>query len=144
MSSAGQRLVAGRIPGEEIGVTLVTADSAGFTTTDIELASIELPVINGRIYWVCYDFAVQSTVTGDAVRIQILSGAITGTQINVRHHHLGAGTAEGCQGRARFTATSTTNQQFTLAGRRQSGSGTLNVNAAADFPSFLWVEYVKG
>lgn len=145
-TSAGQLLVAGRIPGEEIAVTEVTADSAGFTTTAIELASVTAPVVNGRTYWVIYDMAVQSSVAGDVARLSIHEDTISGTELQIRHHPLPdtAATASNSISRARFTATATANKTFALRGVRQDGTGTLNVNAASNFPSFMWVEYVEG
>lgn len=146
MSSAGQQLVAGRIPGERIATTRTTADSATFTTTTTAVMTVVAPLVTGRTYWVRAVYRWQSTVAGDNVTGAIREDSVTGTiiQTNVSNVQLTGSLISMQVMETQFTAVSTGNKTFILAGVRFTGSGTINLDASSPSPSFLYVDYIEG
>lgn len=144
MSSAGFELVAGRIPGEEIARTTVTSDSSTFTTTETLMASVTAALVSGRVYKIVFDAAFEITVDG-VLRVSIHEDNVSGTVLNLRDCNIdNSGTATGGFVQAYYTAVSTANKTFVATGDVLVGGGTANLNAAATFPTYLYVEYVSG
>lgn len=144
MSSAGQQLVAGRIPGEQIARQDATSDSATFTGTEVELQTVTAAVVSGRTYKIVYDWGCEITIDG-SVRSQVRLDTVSGTIIGIRDTAVDASTTvNSCRVETFWTATSTTSQTFSGTGRVTGGGGTANRNADATFPSFMYVEYVSG
>ncbi|HEX6682425.1 MAG TPA: hypothetical protein VF062_06495 [Candidatus Limnocylindrales bacterium] len=145
MSSAGQLLIAGRIPGERIQTTVITADSATFTTTEIVVATgTAAPLVAGRIYMVVFDAGFQTTVDG-ILRVMIREDNLAGTSIQIRDFFIdNTGTASAARVEVEFEAQATGNKVFVATGDMLSGGGTANLNASGTLPSYLYVDYVRG
>jgi hypothetical protein len=148
MSSAGQQLVAGRIPGELIGVaTPVTSDSSTFTTTETEVASRQVPLVSGRTYRVKFTGGWNSTVLGDAVTVRLREDSSSGNLLD-------SGTllttlvsaSRGAKGplEAPYTATATGDKTFKVTGQREAGTGQCRMAAATSRPAIFEVLYVSG
>lgn len=148
MSEAGQRLVAGRVPGELIDEAVVTSDSAVFTTTETVVASITVPLVSGRTYRIVAYGKWASTNDNDDVRAALREDGVSGTAIQSDRRELDTDD-QGTFGQtfhmeARHTATSTGNKTFVVTGERDSGTGDCRLEAAASRPTFLSVYYHRG
>jgi uncharacterized protein (DUF3084 family) len=149
MSSAGQLLVAGRLPGEVIGTpTVVVADSSTFTTTESgALASVTVPLISGRTYRVRFTGGWNSTVLADTITVRLREDTASGTQVDsdtintplVSSLRGGKVSVEG-----RYTATATANKTFVVTGQREAGTGNCRLAASTLRPAILEVLYESG
>lgn len=146
MSSAGQRLVAGRIPGEEIALTTSTSDSGTWTTTETLADTVTAPVVSGRIYKIVWWGGVATTVAGDTVTIRMREDNITGTILSERNHYLPTSSSGGfaLYHEGRYTADATENKTFVIGGVRNGGTGTHHADGTATRIRLLYVEYVSG
>lgn len=143
-SSAGQKLVAGRIPGERIATETITSDSTTFTVTETQIASVTASVVSGRKYRVVFDGGVESTASG-VIRGRLKEDDINGTVIQTRDVKVEtAGSAFNLRLETEYTADATENKTFVVGGDTLSGGGTSNVNANTTAPSLFYVEYVEG
>lgn len=145
MSSAGQKLVAGRIPGERIATTIVTSNSAGITTTETTVASVTAPLVSGRTYRVRAAVAVDSTIAEDTVDVRLREDNSTGTEMNLRRVDCKDATGRWPgEIEAEYTAAATANKTFVVTYVRASGSGTIILIATATTPSHLYCDYIRG
>jgi hypothetical protein len=139
-------LVAGRIPGERIATTVVTADSAGFTTAEVSVASVTAPLVSGRTYRLRAVPKWESDVANDRINARLRQDTVTGTIMqsdNVRIHvvsNLGWGGVMEVE----YTAVDTANKTFVLTGQQAAGTGTCVLGAGATRPVYLYVDYVSG
>lgn len=145
-TATGFLLEGGRIPGEWINGSEVTADSAGTQATEEVVQTVAADVVSGRSYWVVFEFGYSVSVTTDHyfVRIREDSG-IGGTTLQGKRLDA-ATTAIGYPGRvrARFTAPTTESKTFSATFQRTSGTGTITLRADATTPSFMDVYYRSG
>lgn len=146
MSSAGQRLVAGRIPGEEIALTTNTSDSSTWTTTETETDSVTAPLVSGRTYKIRWSGAIVTTVAGDVDLLRIREDNTTGTALQTRGLYLGSTISGGipCTLEARYTAVATADKTFVVTGIRNAGTGTHHGDGDPTRPRHTYVEYVSG
>lgn len=148
MSSAGQQLIAGRIPGERIGTTVVTADSSNFTTTETTVMSITVPLVSGRTYAIYAYPKFASSVDNDDVTVNIREDNSTGTGLQQDSleltHDLQSTRGETRPMYAEYTAVSTANKTFVVSAVRAAGTGNIRLEASADKPNYLFIEYVSG
>lgn len=146
MSSAGQRLVAGRVPGERIQTAIETTDSGTFTTGDTQVASITAALVSGRIYRVRFAGSFVSTVAADTVLARIREDTSGGTVLQEKNRVVGttSGAGEALDFEVEFTAASSANKTFVVTAIRNGGTGTLHRDAAATRPSYLYVDYIRG
>ena len=146
MSSAGFQLVAGRIPGERVATSILTSDSSGFTTTETTIQSVTgVPVVSGRTYRVRAHFTLQSTNAGDVATVRIRADNTSGALVQ---SGITDGLVTGSLGpritiEGEFVATTTESKTFVLTGVRLSGSGTINRDASASNPSYLYVDFIR-
>jgi hypothetical protein len=145
MSSAGQLSIANRIPGERIATTTVTVDSAGFTTTETEVASVTAPLVAGRTYKVRFAGKFGTGTAGSVMtgRLRLTDTTGTGIYSLVMEIPTTAGLGYGINMEAEFTAASTGNQEFIASGQQVSG-GTIQLEATAGSPTLLYVDYISG
>lgn len=146
-SSAGQQLVAGRIPGEIIGMTTVTADTSTFTTETI-VASITVPLVSGRTYSIQAQAKFASSVDDDDVTALLREDNTSGTALQSDRNELSTDN-QGSFGQtfhllAFYTAVATANKTFVLTGARDAGTGNIRLEAAATRPTLLIVRYESG
>lgn len=145
MSSAGDQLVAGRIPGERITTATETADSSTFTS-ETQIGSITAPLVSGRTYRVRCNASVGSSVNADTVLVRIREDNTSGTQI---HLNTGAIYTTGNIPRvipleAEYTAVSTGNKTFVVTAQRLSGTGNIRREALSNWPQLFYVDYIRG
>lgn len=149
MSSAGQRLIAGRIPGELITRELITSDSAGVTSETV-VGSVTAPVVVDRSYTVTFFGHFQSTQDGDQITWRIREDNVSGTMLNAGRVHIAVGgDTSGTFGYshtfiAPFAASITGNKTFVFTISRQSGTGSVRLEAADDRPAIFDVRYEMG
>lgn len=146
----GQKLVGGRIPGQLVGdVSVVTADSATFTTTETQVQTVTVPLVSGRTYKVCWMPKWRSTATGDSIVQRIREDSLAGNELQVARVVTGrdAGTTGyGALIVTLFTAVATANKTFSFTGQRghASDTGTINLEGGGSHPNLAWVEYWYG
>lgn len=148
MSSAGQQLVAGRIPGERIGTTIVTSDSSNFTTTETTVMSVTVPLVDGRTYAIYAYPKFASSVDNDDITANIREDNVSGTGLQQDSYEL-VNDTQSTRGMslpmyAEYTASATGNKTFVVSAVRAAGTGNIRLEAAADKPSYLFVEYISG
>jgi recombinational DNA repair protein RecT len=147
MSSAGQRLVAGRVPGERIATETVTADSSTFTNTDTVMMTLVAPLVDGRTYQVGMTARFNSTVSNDDVLVRIREDNVSGTDLQFGQIELPFDSTVG-HGPvvlfAEYTAVATGNKTFVCVADRNAGTGNLNMDASATGPARMWVDYLSG
>jgi hypothetical protein len=146
LSSSGQQLVAGRVPGERIGTTTRTSDSSGFTTTETLIDTVTVSVVSGRTYRVTWHSSLSSTVAGDDVLARIREDSGTsGTQLSyVQVDSTSTSNRWPADVETEFTASSTGSKTFSGTMQRTAGSGTITVKSAATSPTYLYVDYIRG
>ena len=145
-ATAGQIAEAGRIPGERIATTIVTSNSSTFTTVETQVASVSASLVSGRTYRVVFDGAIDSTASDDVIRTRIREDNTTGTTLQTRDSMptISGATVQSIRAEAEYTATSTASKTFIATAVRQvSGGGTLNLAAAAGFPTYLYVDFIR-
>lgn len=146
MSSAGQELVAGRVPGERIATNVRTSDSSGFTTSETVIDTVTASVVNGRTYRISWHSAASSSVAGDDLLGRIREGSTTaGTQLDYVQVDITA-TANRwpIDLEVEWTASATGSQTFAATAVRQAGTGTITVKSAATSPTYMYVDYIRG
>lgn len=147
MSSAGQQLVAGRIPGERIATEVQTVDSAGFTAETV-IMTVVAPVVTGRTYLVRGYVSVASETDNDDVQLRIREDSISGNQLQEDGfeltHDLQSTRGQHQVIEAEYTADATENKTFVVTAELAAGTGDLRREAAANKPSYLYLNYVEG
>lgn len=145
MSAAGQELVAGRIPGERINTTIRTSNSAAFTA-ETSVDNVVANLVIGRTYRIRWVGALFSSVADGYARGRIREDTVAGTQLQLRQQptNVAASQAFGLIMEVEYTAVATGAKTFHATMARQSGTGNITCTAAADTPTYLYVEYVRG
>lgn len=147
MSSAGQQLVAGRIPGERIGITIEDSDSSTFTA-ETTVLSLTFPTIIGRTYEVWTWLTLASSVDNDDVCARIREDNTSGTVLQEANWELVAD-LQGTRGQPTilvcdYVADATENKTIIVTGERAAGTGNIRREASATKPSRLWANYASG
>lgn len=144
MVSAGQSARAGFMPGEEIAVNTVTADSGTFTTTETQVQSVTAALITGEVYWVHWYVHYGSSVSGDRVTFRIREDNVSGTVLqeiagNGGANHGASSVGDMMELWVRFTAAATGNKTFSCTMVRASGTGNVQLEGAATRPNYARV-----
>lgn len=145
MSSAGQQLLANRVPGERIATAVRTSNSGAVTTTETQVDSITAGLVSGRTYRVTWDVSYTVSVATDHHFARIREDTSAGTQL--QGCRLSAvTTAQSYRQRieVEFTAGSTGNKTFSMTFQRTGGSGNITSHAASTNPTYAYVDYIRG
>lgn len=145
--SSGTELVGGRIPGERIATTTATADSSTFTTTQTQVMSVTAPLVDGRTYRVRFAGRWASSAAGDDLIGRLREDSTSGTQMQIGQQDISSTSGAGFGPmtlEAEYTAVATGNKTFIVTGVRNGGTGNNRLQAAADAPALLYVEYIRG
>jgi hypothetical protein len=122
-------------------LTQATANSAGFTTTEVVTDTLVANLISGQRYRVVHDGSWQTTVAADAVLLRIREDSLTGTALQAYRVGLPiaattfAGHVEGF-----YTAVANGSKTFVVAVVRSGGTGTITRVASAAAPSNFYIE----
>jgi len=145
-SSAGQQLVAGRIPGERIATTTVTSPSGDTTGgTELLVMSVTAPLVSGRTYRVRTVGAVAGT-GNERAQVHIREDSISGNLIQNQNVQILTSSSFGypfifeCQ----FTAADTGNKTFVVTIERNQGTGPIHLECAPERPAYVYVDYISG
>lgn len=149
MPSAGETIIAGKVPGERIATNIVTADSGTFTTTETQVQSVTAALVTGRIYRVRWWVHYGSSVSGDRVTFRIREDNVSGNTLqevaaNGGANHGASSVGDMMEVEVEFTAVSTGNKTFSATMVRASGTGNVQLEGATTRPNYLYVEYVRG
>jgi hypothetical protein len=148
MPSAGESVIAGKMPGERIATQVDTADSSGFGTTETVVSTVTAALVTGRTYRVSFRSAFQSDVSADTINTRLREDNVTGTQLQARRcysHTSSAGFGFPGDLEAEYVAVSTGNKTFVATGVRSTGTGTAIVaEGSATTPRYLYVDYIRG
>lgn len=126
--------------------TVRTANSAGFTTTEIVLDSVTVNLVANTAYRVVWIGQMRSSVAAtDIGQGTIREDSVSGTIVQVANV-LCAGNA-GAQPmpltvEGRYTPVSTGAKTFVATGNRNRGTGTITSTAAGNNPTLFRVELV--
>jgi len=142
MSSAGQQLVAGRVPGERIATTVSTANSAAITTTETIVDSVTAPLVTGRVYRVRWAGHILGAAISDQGLIRIRETNVAGAAIQIGRIKTPTATNYPIDLEAEFTAVATGNKVFVATLQREVGTVTRIANATQ--PVYLYVDYIRG
>jgi hypothetical protein len=147
MPSAGESVIAGRMPGERIATQIDTADTSTFTTTETVVSTVTAALVNGRIYRVRFVGTMQSDVTDDTINSRLREDNVSGTQLQLRRAQSptsSAGSGVGMDVEAEYTAVATGNKTFVATGTRSTGTGNITCEGSATQPRYLYVDYIRG
>ncbi|SCF22543.1 hypothetical protein [Micromonospora mirobrigensis] len=141
---AGQRLDAGRIPGERIATTYLDTDSATFTAETV-IATVSAPLVTGRTYRVRLITRIGTSVAGDVATPRLREDSLTGAERTVDYLPLpNSGTVGNLfQVEFEYTATATATKTF-VATCLRSGTGNAYREASSNRPTYFYVEYLGG
>lgn len=145
---AGQRLSAGRIPGERIATGIVaagSADSASVTTTEISIGSVTASLVAGRTYRVRYVTRLGTSVAGTIALARIREDSVSGAEMVGDNLYLGsAGTAGNfATSEGEYTAAATGSKTFHLTITRAGGTGDVR-RESSFMPTYIYVDYLRG
>lgn len=145
MSSAGQQLVAGRIPGERIATTIETADSP-LVTAQTTVISLTAPLVIDRTYKITLNIGVDSQTVNDRMAVRIREDDVTGTQMQTTTVVVVAATGSNYRAciEAEFTAITTGNKTFVGTLTLSTGTGDIFMSASPIAPSYLYADYIRG
>lgn len=146
MVQAGQRLVAGRIPGERIATDVSTSDSSDFTDTEIEVQSVTAALVEGRTYTVVLDTSISGDTVDDEVGVRIREDAVSGSFVQNRRSYVSSSTSsfgDYVRVQGEYTATSTGDKTFIATATRISGAGTSSRHGSSSSPSYMYVDYIR-
>lgn len=142
MSSAGQQLIAGRVPGERIATTVATSNSAAITTTDTIVDSVVAALVSGRTYRITFASNMSGAAINDRGIFRIREDNVTGTQLGFARITVPVATLYPIRGEAEYTAVATGNKTFVVTLIREVG--TVTRAASATIPTYLYVDYIRG
>lgn len=148
MPVAGQRLVAGRIPGERIETVKITSNSAETSGAEIQIASITAFLRSGCIYKIVLDTAVTGDASGGTDQrgqfsiyedtpsgnmlargvAPILAASINGYRVHIE---------------TEYTAVADGDKTFVVT-LDVFGGGTASMAASQTAPTFLYIDYIRG
>lgn len=145
MPLAGETIIAGKVPGERVATAIVTADSSTWTTTEVVVMTVVAPLVSGRTYRVSFDGGIRSPNNAESSNGRIREDSVSGTQLTVRRADIEYGaTVMPWRLEAEYTAVATGDKTFVVTGVRASGAGAHFLTAGAQFPSYLYVDYLRG
>lgn len=130
-----------------VGTTTRVVDSANITTTETVTDLVNVFLRAGSTYRVRCVRGWASTTAGDSVFGRIREDDVGANPLQLARTHLpisGAGTRWDGTIEAEYTATTTGSKTFVATGIRASGAGVIVAPAAAAFPAYLYVDYVRG
>jgi len=142
MSSAGQQLIANRVPGERIGTTINTANSAAITTVETIVDTVTVPLVSGRTYRITWAASILGTVANDQGIARMREDNVAGTTLQVVRFKAPTATNYPLRMEAEFTAVATGNKTFVVCLLREVGTLTRIGNATQ--PVYLYVDYIRG
>lgn len=145
MPAAGDPVILARMPGYRVATTVITSDSATFTTTETEVASVTASLISGVTYKVVFDGTFEVSSADSTLRAALRQDNVSGTQMDLVDLRLLQGvsaTVQYVRIYAEYTASSTGPKTFVATGDLISGAGTANLNASSTIPSYLYVEVI--
>lgn len=142
---AGQKLSAGRIPGERIATAVLTGDFGAVTTVETSLGSVTAALVSGRTYRVRFVTRIGSTVANDTVLVRIREDTVAGNELIGDFYFLPSTGAAGniIQAEGEYTASATAAKTFHLTVARNAGTGTYR-REGTFMPTYIYVEYVRG
>lgn len=140
--SAGDRITADKLTTYAGEPEIREINSVSFTTTETEIDTITVPVVEGRRYKIVWRPAFFSTVANDHVRGAIREDNVAGTALYVQNITTPiVSQAFMMDLEAFYTAVTTGDKTFVGTGDRITGSGgTITGQAASSNPTLLYVE----
>lgn len=127
--------------GQEMGYAAITANSAAFTAfADVSGLSVTWTAISTRVYELEFIGNVSSTVTADAIQIQITDSANTPINSSIATNLLTT-QIQHLYVKARLTGVSGS-VTYKIRAARNTGTGTTVIEATTQRPSALWVRDV--
>jgi len=143
MPLAGETIIAGKIPGERINTDIEVSSSGDITTTETAVMTVVAAVVTGRIYRIKWVFNVDSSVAADTVLLRIREDSVSGTVLQTGRYRANSNVNYPVTQEAEYTADATEDKTIVASLQRESGSGNVQLIAAATQPSYLYVDYIR-
>jgi len=145
MVLAGETIIAGKVPGERIAGTKVTASSGAITTTETVVITVVAPTVVGRRYKIVADFGFAVSVVTDSFLARIREDTVAGVELQGRRI-AAPNTVSPWTGHfeTEYTADATEDKTLVLTLVRTAGTGTITMAASGTSPAFLHVDYLDG
>lgn len=142
-AAVGDPIILARMPGYRVGVQTYTSDSSTFTTSETEIGSITVDLINGVQYEIRCDAHVSSSTAGDTVTCRIRENNTSGTEIQV----VSGNTVSTTGNRpvaiplwGLYTAVATGSKTFSITAVRQAGAGNVFRDVSSVAPMIITVK----
>jgi hypothetical protein len=144
MSSAGQKLVAGRVPGERIATNINTANTGAITTEAVTDTIANAPLVSGRTYRIKFVGSIQGGAA-ERVLVRIREDNVSGTVLNTFRVGIPSATNYGAPPiEAEYTAVATGNKTFVITMQRETAVATTLRVGNATQPAYAYVDYIRG
>jgi hypothetical protein len=136
------------VPGDvtvRLATVPITADSATWTTTEVQIASITANLILGRLYRVEYFGFINSTVAGDVAFAHLREDTAAGNQLTAADISIPTTAGSGFPAWmvVEYTAVVAGAKTFVVTGTRTSGTGTMKAAAGTSRQSFLTLTQIN-
>jgi hypothetical protein len=129
---------------QRIATVELVANSAGFTTAEVQIATLTAFLTVGQRYKLMYVGYVNSTVAADSVSIRLREDSLTGTQFVQYTLPLpnagGTGVLVILYGE--YVAVASGNKTFVVGGIRTSGTGTGAAQAGTARKSYFTLDLI--
>jgi hypothetical protein len=127
-----------------VATSIVTSSSSTFTALT-SVMSVTASLKANVTYKVTAFSHFASTVANDTVTVRLRQDTISGTDLNLDPNVLITSTGGvSSYVEAEYTPTIDVTKTFVLGAQRATGAGNITLTANSNFPSYLYVDYVRG
>lgn len=132
-------------PGQRIATSARTA-SVGTFTVETVIDTVVAPLIAGKTYILTWYGRLFKDVADGIARFRIREDSISGTVLAITQLYTTVTINQSFPTiiKVQYTATATGDKTFVTTSNRQTGTGNLTAQAAADAVAYFYVDYVEG
>ena len=137
----------GTTSGGRVATTIRTSNSSAVGAVETVSESVTAYLVTGRTYRVRWTAAFDTSVSANTAFAKIREDNVAGTSLQIERVSLpltgGSGSRYPGHVEVEYTAVATGNKTFVSTYLLGSGSGTVTVAAASNFPVYLYVDYIR-
>lgn len=132
-------------PGQRIA-TATRIVNVGTFTAETVIDTVVAPLIAGKTYILTWYGRLFKDVADGIARFRIREDSISGTTLAITQLYTTVTINQSFPTimKVQYTATATGDKTFVTTGNRQTGTGNLTAQAAADAITYFYVDYVEG
>jgi hypothetical protein len=132
-------------PGQRIATSTRTA-SVGTFTAETVIDTLVAPLITGKTYMLTWYGRLFKDVADGIARFRIREDSISGTVLAISQLYTTVTINQSFPTiiKVQYTAVATGDKTFVTTANRQTGTGNLTAQAAADTVAYFYIEYVEG